>query len=183
MPRRGPTKPNKSGVALPTDVVMTPTHVAQWIMDYFQPTGSMLEPCRGTGNIYNLMGKDKDWCEITEGKDFLTYEGKVDWVITNPPYSIFDVFLQKCFEIADDIVLLVPLTKVFRGIKVDRKIQEFGGIKEIVYMGGGGTLGFSFGFPCGCIHYQRGYKGPIKLTRTYDEKIPSHLRRPAMEIR
>jgi hypothetical protein len=29
----------------------------------------------------------KEWCEIERGRDFFDYEGQVDWVISNPPYS------------------------------------------------------------------------------------------------
>ena len=41
---------------------------------------------------------------------------------------------------------------------------DYGGLKEIVYMGGGSKHGFGFGFPVGCLHYQRNYKGECKIT-------------------
>ena len=113
---------NRTGKSTPNDVVMTQDVSAQFIMNHFKPTGSILEPCRGTGTFYNLFKGDKDWCEITENKDFLTYNKKVDWIITNPPFSIFDEFLIKSFELADNIVFLCPLKKVFKGVKLDKKI-------------------------------------------------------------
>ncbi|OUX44535.1 MAG: hypothetical protein CBE21_00715 [Proteobacteria bacterium TMED261] len=154
----------------PNDVIMTNPNTAKWIVDYFQPTGKMLEPCRGDGAFYNELQNhgDTDWCELTEGKDFLDYNGKVDWIITNPPFSIFDAFLLKSFEIADNIVFFCPLTKVFKGKRLDIKICEYGGIKEIIHMGGGNQHGFPFGFSTGCIHYQKNYKeNNIKLIRNY----------------
>ena len=51
------------------------------------------------------------------------------------------------------------------------KICEYGGIKEIIHMGGGNQHGFPFGFSTGCIHYQRDYKdNNIKLTRNYNSQ-------------
>ena len=92
-----PTTANKTGQSTKQDVVMTPYHTAKWIVEHFEPQGKMLEPCRGEGAFYTAMQEyndDVDWCEISEGKDFFDYNGKVDWIITNPPYSIFDDFLD-----------------------------------------------------------------------------------------
>ena len=35
-----------------------------------------------------------DWCEIGEGGDFLRYNQKVDWIISNPPWSKILVFIK-----------------------------------------------------------------------------------------
>ena len=171
----GPTQPNRTGKGTANDVVMTPLATAETIMNYFKPQGTILEPCKGTGIFYNLMDpKLRDWCEIEDQflngekpRDFLKYNGKVNWIITNPPFSIFDAFLEKSFEVADNVVFFAPLSKVFKSMKVDGMIREYGGIKEITHMGGGGRHGFPFGFAIGCIHYKRGYKGDIKYTKMY----------------
>ena len=169
MGKQGPTKPNKTGKGTANDVVMTPESTAKWIIDYFSPEGAILEPCKGTGAFYNQFpeGQITDWCEISEGRDFFDYTNKVDWIITNPPFSIFDIFLKHSFEIADNVVFFCPLNKVFKSMGIDRAIQDYGGIKEVIHMGGGGKHGFPFGFPVGCIHYQKGYKGDIKYKREY----------------
>ena len=159
---------NRTGKSTPNDDVMTQEPSAEFIINHFKPTGSILEPCKGTGTFYNLFKGDKDWCEIKENKDFLKYNKKVDWIITNPPFSIFDEFLIKSFELADNIVFFCPLNKVFKGVKLDKKINEYGGIKEVIHMGSGGKHGFPFGFSVGCIYYKRDYKGDIKLTRAYE---------------
>ena len=160
-------QPNRTGKGTTNDVVMTPESLAIKILDYFKPTGIVLEPCRGTGNFYrNIKGK-KDWCEITEGKDFLEYQKKVDWIITNPPFSIYDLFLLHSFEIVDNIVFLTVASKAFKSQKIDNAIQEFGGLKEIVLLGGGGKAGFPFGFLLCCLYYKRNFRGKIKLTRRY----------------
>lgn len=164
-------KSNKTTKQNQTDKVMTNKKIAKKIVDYFKPMGLILEPCRGSGNFYRYFEGLKDWCEIDEKRDFLKYNKKVDWIITNPPYSIYDIFLKKCFEVADNIVLLVPLAKAFKSQKIDKEIEKYGGLKEIILIGSGGDIGFNFGFPVGCLYYQRNYKeDKIKLTRMYEKK-------------
>ena len=65
----------------PNDVVFTPPLVARMIVDEFKPSGKILEPCRGLGGFYNELPEPKDWCEITEGRDFFDYHEKVDWIV------------------------------------------------------------------------------------------------------
>ena len=70
------------------DIVMTPEYLAKEIIEHYNPIGRILDPCRGTGAFYdNFNTDDKDWCELAEEKDFLEYNEKVDWIITNPPWS------------------------------------------------------------------------------------------------
>lgn len=158
-----PPAPNRTKKATASDTVMTPPHIAKLVVEHFKPSGSILEPAKGTGNFLALM-PGADWCEITDGKDFFEYDKKVDWILTNPPYSIYDKFLEKCFEVADNVVLLVPVQKAFKSMKNQRLVDSYGGLKEVFIIGGGGTCGFAFGFLTGCLYYQRGYKGPITKT-------------------
>lgn len=157
-------KPNKNGKQNQTDKVMTREYIAIKIINHFKSQGIVLDPAKGTGNFYNNFKGKKDWCEIDEGKDFFNYNKKVDWIITNPPYSIYDMFLLKCFEVSDNVVLLVPLTKAFKSQKIQRQIEKYGGLKEVVMLGGGQNIGFNFGFPVGCLYYKRNYKGKCKIT-------------------
>lgn len=160
-----PTQPNRMTRATIADTVMTPSHIAKAIIEHYKPTGFCLEPCRGTGNIYNLLPSPKDWYEITEGKDFLECKQKVDWIITNPPYSIYDFFLEKCFDVADNVVLLVPIAKAFKSLRIENLVDSFGGLKEIWLIGSGTKCGFAFGFPTGCLYYKRNYYGDISRVR------------------
>jgi hypothetical protein len=161
-------KPNKTGRQNQTDKVMTREDVAIKIIKYFNPSGLILEPCRGSGSFYNNIQGKKDWCEIDEKRDFFDYDKKIDWIITNPPYSIYDKFLLKAFEVSNNIVFLVPLAKAFKSQKIEEAISNYGGLKEIVMLGGGGKIGFPFGFPCGCLYYKRGYKGNVKITKLFN---------------
>jgi len=170
MSRKGiPTKPNKTEIATAADKVYTKKSTAKWIVDYFNPSGSILEPAAGKDVFYNLFKTNEKFrCEIDDGIDFLTFDKKVDWIITNPPYSIYDIFLEKSFETANDVVFFVPIAKAFKSNKIQQMVIKYGGLKEIVYMGGGSKHGFAFGFPVGCLHYQKGYKGDCKITYVMD---------------
>ena len=173
----GPTQPNRTGKSTPNDVVMTPQETADWIVNYYKPTGRVLEPCRGDGKFFNKP-EFTDWCEISEGKNFFDFNDKVNWIITNPPFSIYDAFLTHALEIADNVVFFCPTNKALKSRKIDKIIQEYGDLKEIIAMGGGGMHGFPFGFPVGCLYYKRGYTGPITFTRAYPEKKDGTLEFP-----
>jgi hypothetical protein len=161
------TKPNKTGKSTANDVVMTKQETAKWIVNYFNPSGVCLDPCAGENAFFDAMPQPKIRLEIAENLDFFEFNQKVNWIISNPPFSIYDKFLLHSFEIAENVVWFVPLNKAFKSKKIDEAIQKFGGLKEIVMMGSGGKHGFPFGFPVGCLHYQKNYTGDIKLTRHY----------------
>lgn len=162
MSHNGPAKANRTGKATANDSVMTPDDLAVRIANAFPIGGKVLEPCSGDGAFLRALPVGTEWCEIKEGKDFFDYSGKVDWIVTNPPYSIYDRFLAKCFQVADNVVLLVPLSKTLKSIRIERMVDDYGGLRSINILGGGGVAGFPFGFLTGVAHYQRGYTGPIQ---------------------
>lgn len=143
---------------------MTPQYVADDIIKFFKPEGVILEPCRGSGSFYNTLPDGTLWCEITEGVDFFNFEGHVDWLITNPPYSIFDKWLDKSLDTADNLVFLIPVNKVLSSLKKLKKIYEFGGIEHIRYYGTGRDIGFPFGFPVGAVYIKKNYVGPMNIS-------------------
>jgi hypothetical protein len=142
----------------PNDDVFTPDNIAKLIVDYFKPVGKILEPCKGKGAFLKALPKGTDWCEITEGKDFFEYKKHVDWIVTNPPYSTFNKFLDHSFEVADNVLFLAPIYKLFKSWEVMMKIKAYGGVVNILMLPAH-KCGFNFGFPCGAFHFQKGYLG------------------------
>ena len=142
------------------DKIFTPLNVAKQIIDLFDLKGKVLDAFMGNGAFYKQYpdNVEKDWCEIDKDRDFFEYNDKVDWIITNPSYSIFDEVLKHSFEIADNIVYLVPLSKMFSSMGRLRKILDFGNIKEI-YILSASKCGFPFGFPCCAVHFEKGFNG------------------------
>lgn len=90
----------------------TPVSVAKAIIarTMWEPGEFVLEPAKGIGNFYDNLPSfvHKDWCEITEGRDFFTYWRRPDTIITNPPFqsqkggrnTLIIPFLEHSLELA-----------------------------------------------------------------------------------
>ena len=48
----------------------------------------VLEPFRGEGAFYDCLPEGSEWCEATRGRDYTSFEGMADWVVSNPPYRL-----------------------------------------------------------------------------------------------
>lgn len=96
------------------DIVMTPPALAQRIVAQLSiPAGAhLLDPSRGQGAFFDAFPADctKDWCELAEGRDFFDHKLCADWIITNPPWSILRSFLQHAMTLAENVVLVAPLS-------------------------------------------------------------------------
>ena len=148
------------------DKCMTPPDVAEQLCNLL-PVGALdscLDGFMGDGAFYKcLPGLVVDWCEIDKGRDFFEYNKQVDWIISNPPYSIFDAVLDHSFEIANNVAYLVPLSKIFSSMGRIRKWQAYGNIKAIWILSAS-KCGFPFGFPAAFVWWQKGYRGKTKIT-------------------
>lgn len=86
----------------PNDVIFTPKPVAEIMIEMcdIQPGEKVLDPSKGGGVFYNNLPEcNKDYCEITEDKDFFKYDKEVDTVIGNPPYSIWNKWLEHTIKL------------------------------------------------------------------------------------
>jgi hypothetical protein len=153
----------------PNDVVFTPEWLAEEICKMFDIRGNILEPCKGEGAFLKFLPPNTEWCEIADGINYYDYVKKVDWIVTNPPYSDFNRFLEHTFELADNIVLLVPLSKMFKSMGTIKQIIGYGGIVS-VHLLPASKAGFPFGFPCGIFYLKRGYSGDTKFILFKGEK-------------
>jgi len=74
------------------ELMFTPDDTAKIMMDWILPqidkNDTILEPFKGDGALYDLIPNNKSYCEIDDGLDFLTYTGKTDWAISNPPFRM-----------------------------------------------------------------------------------------------
>lgn len=140
------------------DIVMTPPDVARDVVAHFAPQGRILDPCRGGGAFADAM-PGCEWCEIREGRDFFAWTEQVDWIVSNPPYSIFSRFMRHAMSVATNIVWLIPINKAWNSNRMIRETIEWGGIVETFLVGGGAELGFPVNFAVGAVHYRRGYRG------------------------
>ena len=145
------------------DVVFTPEYVSKKIISLLNPSGWCLDPCKGDSSFYNNLPIHKDYCEIEEGKDFFEYTKKMNWIIGNPPYSLFEEFLRHSFNLAENVSFIVPINKVFQRQLIMNMINKYGGIKQIIVFGSGQKVGFPFGFSVANFHFMKGHKGETNI--------------------
>ena len=90
----------------PNDVVYTPKKLAELMISFcdIKENDLVLDCCKGAGVFYNNYPKNclKEWCEITEDRDFFKYNKKVAWICSNPPYSLWTSWLKHTMEICDN---------------------------------------------------------------------------------
>jgi hypothetical protein len=152
------------------DVVFTPPFVAEHIVKKAKQWGAkgrLLDPFKGNGAFYDAIKEhicpdSLDWCEITEGRDFFDYKERADWIISNPPYSTFGDVLERSFMIANNIIYLIPINKVWCSDKRVRMINEWGGVRRIARYTTK-ECGFRFGYSLGAVHFEFAYRGPIEF--------------------
>ena len=126
----------------------------------FRPSGRILEPCRGQGAFTDIM-LGCDWCEIDEGRDFLSTEGQWDWIVTNPPWSQFRDFLRHGMEVADNIVFLCLINAWFMRAR-QRDIESAGfGLVEILHLPVPPPPWPQTGFSLGAGWLRRGWNGGL----------------------
>lgn len=147
---------------VPSDIVLTPDHIAKAVVDRFKPSGRVLDPCKGDGAFIKHM-PGAEWCEIREGRCFYDWTEPVDWIVSNPPYSVFSDFLRHSFKVAENIVYLIPINKAFNSERMMREIWEWGGVRTCYTVSGGGALGFPIGFCIGALHFEKGYRGGMSV--------------------
>ena len=142
------------------DEIMTPEYLAEALVNHFKPSGKILEPCKGTGNFLKFLPKDTLWCEISEGKNFFDFNDKVNWIITNPPWSQIRKFLQHSMKISKNVCFLFTINHLWTKARI-RDIKEAGfGIKEIVIFDTPDNFP-PLGFQVGMIHLQSKYSEDI----------------------
>jgi hypothetical protein len=109
------------------------------------------------------LSEPKDWCEIDKGRDFFIYNETVDWIITNPPWSINKPFLIHSMEISNDIVFLITINHLTTRARL-RLIKNAGFyIKEIYCVKTPKDNWPQSGFQLAAIHISKG-TGNMKFT-------------------
>lgn len=147
-----------------SDVVYTPEWCAADMVEFFRPTGKILEPCKGAGVFLKYLPADTRWCEIEEGVDFYDWKEPVDWAISNPPYSQTRKWLRHSYTFARNIVYLVPYRNIVSGYGLLDEMWEFGWMKHVRVYGTGSKLGFPMGNAIVAIHAEQGYRGDTNFT-------------------
>ena len=117
-----------------SDIFQTPRVAIEPIVQFIPQDYSIWEPACGNGNIvnffieknYEVLGTD-----LQMGYDFFENEVDASCIITNPPYSIKDAWIKRCYELEKPFMLLLPITAL-EGIK-RQKLYKDNGIQLILF--------------------------------------------------
>ena len=168
----GPVKVRSRG----NDNIYTPDDVAKQIVKHFKPKGKILEPCAGTGSFLKALPKSTQWCEIEKGVNFFDFKSKVEWIVTNPPFSRLSEFLIHSMKISINIVFLINLPGLFTVHRMRQlHIYKFG-IKEILLMRQPTTF-VQCGRQVAAVHLQKHYNSDIRISyhkdliNSYTQKV------------
>lgn len=144
---------------------MTPGFLARDIINHFNPEGTILDPCKGEGAFFNNYPTDqKEWCEVSEGRDFFSYAGKVDWIVTNPPWSKMQEFLEHGMKVADNIVYLTTINHYTTKKRIrDMRNYNFS-ICEIFCVPTPPKPWPQLGFQLAAVHTKKNFSGGIKMS-------------------
>jgi hypothetical protein len=150
---------------------MTPPWLAQALVARLQPHGRILEPCAGDGAFVHALvpyASEVLWCEVDparryyNGQDFLTWApaNRVDWIITNPPWSRIRQFLAHGLRVSDRVGFLMTVNHAWTRRRC-ALVREAGfGLQRIIEFDR--VPGFSSsGFQLGLVLWTRGHEGPV----------------------
>jgi hypothetical protein len=116
------------------DRVMTPLPLARALAQALKPKGVILEPCAGSGSFVRALrpyGR-VDWCEIDRGRDFFGWTERVDWIVTNPPWSQFRAFLAHALRVADHVALMASINHFWTKSRRELVRQAGFGLARII---------------------------------------------------
>lgn len=154
----------------PNDVFLTPMTLVNkhinLVEDLIDTDKTILDPFYGTGNYYNTL-KERfptnhvEYTEIEMGLDFFEYNKKVDYIISNPPYSLIDKVLQKSCDLEPEIIsyLIGFMNITTRRIEYMNKrgyyIQSLHLTKVFKWFGMSAIITFSNKIKTNCISFDR----------------------------
>ena len=154
------------------DVFITPISLVNQHIDLIKdliepnPDKVIYDAFYGTGNYYNQLkerfpNNQIEYTEISLGSDFFDFNKKVDYIISNPPYSIIDKVLEKSCDLNPTIIsyLIGFMNLTTRRIEYMNKrgyfIQSLHLTKVMDWFGMSIIITFSNQINTNCISYDR----------------------------
>ena len=112
------------------DELYTPEYAVEPLLKYL-PKNITIWECTdyGSSSIASVLRGGGYKVISTKKEDFDFLEDKADFdfdvIITNPPYSLKDKFIEKCYEYKKPFALLLPITSL-EGVKRGEMFKENG---------------------------------------------------------
>jgi len=113
-----------------SDEFQTPPEALDILIPYLKKDWIIWECASGKGNLVkglNKKGFNVISTDILQGVDFLQEQFNLNFqcIITNPPYSLKEEFLKRCYELGKPFALLMPLTAL-EGRKRGELYKKYG---------------------------------------------------------
>jgi hypothetical protein len=113
-----------------SDHFQTPPSALEPLLLYLPKDWIIWEPCAGKGNLVRKLhqeGYSTIKSDILTGQDFLEWEPGFPWeaIVTNPPYSIKNTIIERCYSLGRPWALLMPLTSL-ETLKRHTMFKDFG---------------------------------------------------------
>lgn len=98
-----------------SDEFQTPPEGLTPLLPFLPGRAVVWEPAAGKGRLAAEMERHEFRViasDLHDGRDFLHWQPDEPWdlIVTNPPYSIKDRFLGRCYQLGKPFALLMPLT-------------------------------------------------------------------------
>jgi len=111
------------------DDFQTPPEALEPLLPYLKKDWIIWECAEGKGLLSNALrgsGFVVTSSDILTGQDFRMWQPEHwDCIVTNPPYSIKQQFLERCYQLGKPFALLLPLTTFETG-KRQKLFSQFG---------------------------------------------------------
>jgi len=113
------------------DNFQTEPAALDWLLPYLPKRWRIWEPACGNGNLVRRFigeGFYTTGTDILKGDDFMSdrlADDQWDMICTNPPFSIKEKFLGRCYHLGKPFALLMPLT-TFDAVDRRQLMKEHG---------------------------------------------------------
>ncbi len=121
------------------DNLYTPAYAVTPLLEYVSKTAVIWECCDAGGSEYTKVFRENGnhviASDIQTGENFFDYEPEehYDIIITNPPYSLKNEFLERAYSLNKPFAFLLPITtlesqarnKIFRNYNSELELLVF----------------------------------------------------------
>lgn len=116
------------------DNFQTPATALDCLVPYLRQAWMVWEPACGKGNLVSGLEERGFSCigtDLNGGVNFLEADaGQYDCIVTNPPFSIKEKFLARCYALAKPFALLLPITTFDSAAR--RKLFHIHGVQVVM---------------------------------------------------